>query len=345
MNYFGLILISILSLSFGQDRSAIFNASPPQGYCEGEGSCVGDVGCEQLVTTIQCHQDMQCNWEECEELLTSAQCGQATQCNWVEEGYLLNNDGDEGVVVADRFFVANDYALEAFKVWLKLIYSPSGTGSVNVKLHYDFNASPGEIIYSWDIAIDPDFTGLHEYLMVTLGECHTMLGGNDYWISITVNEPEVQILWGNSASQSYFTSTSNDLGTTWESPVQGYAGALTIWAEQIYNLDEIDNPVGSGDINQDGIVNILDIVQVVNYILGNPDFSEEQIALADYNQDNNVDILDIVQIVNHILSDETQYIPKFMAEDINPNSDYFGDMIGPDTFSGDISCYYFGKAG
>jgi hypothetical protein len=38
-------------------------------------------------------------------------------------------------------------------------------------------------------------------------------------------------------------------------------------------------------------------------------------------------------------------MPKFMAEDINPNSEYFGQMIGPDTFTGDISCYYFGKAG
>ena len=58
-----------------------------------------------------------------------------------------------------------------------------------------------------------------------------------------------------------------------------------------------------------------------------------------------VNILDIVQMVNHILSGGVQYMPKFMAEDINPNSEYFGQMIGPDTFTGDISCYYFGKAG
>ena len=291
MKYFGLILISILSLSFGQDRSIIFNAGPP--------------------TT--------------------------------QEGFLLSNDGVDGTVVADRFYVTDDYVLEAFYVWLKLVESDSG--SVNVNLHHDSNTSPGEIIYSWDIELDPLDTFLDDYVIVTVGECHTMLGGNDYWLSVTVNEPNVQVLWGNSPYAFYYTSTSQDLGATWESPVQGYVGAAYIYAEQIFYPDEIENPTDLGDVNLDGVVNILDIVQNVNYILGNLNFTEEQIIQADFNEDGDVNVLDIVQTVNHILSGGTQYMPKFMAEDINPNSEYFGQMIGPDTFADDISCYYFGKAG
>ena len=53
----------------------------------------------------------------------------------------------------------------------------------------------------------------------------------------------------------------------------------------------------SGDINNDEIVNILDIVQLANMIL-----SEEYAENADLNSDGNVNILDIVQIVNIILS-------------------------------------------
>ena len=34
-----------------------------------------------------------------------------------------------------------------------------------------------------------------------------------------------------------------------------------------------------------------------------------------------------------------------LLEDINPISEYFGQMIGPETFTGNISCFYFGKAG
>ena len=260
-----------------------------------------------------------------------------------EEGFLLSNDGENGTVIADRFFVANDYVLEAFYVWLKLVDSDSG--SVNIKLHNDSNGSPGEIIYSWDIELDPLDTVLDDYLILTVGECHAMLAGNNYWLSVSVNEPNVQVLWGNSPYEFYYTSTSQDLGTTWESPIQGFVGATKIYAEQIFYPDEIDGPADVGDVNLDGIVNILDIVQNVNYILGNLDFTDEQIVQADFNQDGDVNVLDIVQAVNHILSGGSQYMPEFIAEDINPNSEYFGQMIGPETFSGDISCYYFGKGG
>ena len=56
-----------------------------------------------------------------------------------------------------------------------------------------------------------------------------------------------------------------------------------------------------GDINFDGIINILDVVQIIQYVLGNNVFSESQICLADYNDDNLVNILDIVQIVQTIV--------------------------------------------
>jgi hypothetical protein len=52
-----------------------------------------------------------------------------------------------------------------------------------------------------------------------------------------------------------------------------------------------------GDINGDGIINILDVVQAVNLILGN--FYQES---ADLNDDGIINVLDIVQIVNIILN-------------------------------------------
>ena len=50
------------------------------------------------------------------------------------------------------------------------------------------------------------------------------------------------------------------------------------------------------DINEDGIINVLDIVQAVNLILDN-----QYNQLADLNQDDLVNILDIVILVNLIL--------------------------------------------
>ena len=51
-----------------------------------------------------------------------------------------------------------------------------------------------------------------------------------------------------------------------------------------------------GDVNDDGTVNILDIVQLTNMILSN-DYQDS----ADLNGDGNLNILDIVQLINIIL--------------------------------------------
>ena len=58
----------------------------------------------------------------------------------------------------------------------------------------------------------------------------------------------------------------------------------------------------SGDLNQDDIINILDIVQTVNYVLNMLDFDDDQICSADMNADSIVNVLDIVTLVNFILS-------------------------------------------
>ena len=52
-----------------------------------------------------------------------------------------------------------------------------------------------------------------------------------------------------------------------------------------------------GDLNGDGILNIIDVVQQVNLVL-----ADEYNSTGDLNSDSTVDILDIVQLVNIILS-------------------------------------------
>ena len=52
-----------------------------------------------------------------------------------------------------------------------------------------------------------------------------------------------------------------------------------------------------GDLNSDGIINILDVVQIVSLILIN-----EYDHSVDLNEDGIINILDIVLIVNVILN-------------------------------------------
>jgi hypothetical protein len=55
-----------------------------------------------------------------------------------------------------------------------------------------------------------------------------------------------------------------------------------------------------GDLNNDGTVNILDVIQLVNIIMG-LEPSEYQGAVGDMNNDGDYNVLDVVLIVNLIL--------------------------------------------
>ncbi len=56
-----------------------------------------------------------------------------------------------------------------------------------------------------------------------------------------------------------------------------------------------------GDINSDLVVNILDVVMLVNFVLGSDAPTNAEQSAADYNQDGVLNILDVVSTVNIIL--------------------------------------------
>ena len=56
-----------------------------------------------------------------------------------------------------------------------------------------------------------------------------------------------------------------------------------------------------GDLNQDGLINVQDIILSINIILGAPPSSYE-LCSGDINEDGVIDILDVVILINLILS-------------------------------------------
>ena len=54
----------------------------------------------------------------------------------------------------------------------------------------------------------------------------------------------------------------------------------------------------AGDVNSDNIINILDVVQLVNFILNGGSYN----SIFDINIDSQINILDVVSIINIILS-------------------------------------------
>jgi hypothetical protein len=61
------------------------------------------------------------------------------------------------------------------------------------------------------------------------------------------------------------------------------------------------NDVMMGDLDGDGIINILDIILEVNIILGVIEPTPQQETAGDLNADGNIDILDVIALVNLIL--------------------------------------------
>jgi hypothetical protein len=82
-----------------------------------------------------------------------------------------------------------------------------------------------------------------------------------------------------------------------------YSGVITISSNSQsavtipVSLLVLDNGL-LGDVNGDGLLNVLDVVTLVNIILNNDDY----ILAGDMNQDGALDVLDIVTLVNIILS-------------------------------------------
>lgn len=61
-----------------------------------------------------------------------------------------------------------------------------------------------------------------------------------------------------------------------------------------------------GDVNQDGKIDVRDVVLVMQYIIGLQDLTEDQYKAADVNGDGVVNVQDVTMIMRHVLNIETR---------------------------------------
>jgi len=300
-----------LSVLFTQDRSLIFTTGAPLGSCFPSNS--------------------PCN--------TDSNCPDGETCN-PPGTHTIEFDGTTGNSLSDRIYISSNMVLEALKVYAEA--STEGD-MARVILQADEGGQPGLEIYSWDIDVSEETHGNNYFLIITTDLCIFLDEGNYYWLTLQAADTESQINWLYSNNATFTYTTSSDQGENWETAVTGNCGSLSIWAENIYE-PEIDELIG--DINVDGNVNVLDVVALVNCVLGQSCSDLPNAAACDINSDGTYNVLDIVVLVNIILNGPSyEQLPTWDYVDINTNSDYFGQLIGPDTFNGNVSLYYFGKGG
>ncbi len=137
------------------------------------------------------------------------------------------------------------------------------------------------------------------------------------WINIPLTGPFYYVLdmvarnhviYAMDSHSDFFIST--DMGENWISSNDGisdnslYSLHLDnddyLYAGGCYLHRSITNISGNtaGDVNLDGIINILDVIEMVSIILENSSYNE----LADLNIDGMVNVVDVIQLVNIILS-------------------------------------------
>ena len=99
-------------------------------------------------------------------------------------------------------------------------------------------------------------------------------------------------------STEMFISTSNNLGVIILSNSSNYNALIQI-ENAVFDFAEETDFTIIGDINSDGIINILDVVLLINNILSPLPY---EIDGGDLNDDGTINILDVVQLVNIILN-------------------------------------------
>ena len=199
----------------------------------------------------------------------------------------INNDEDEHFQKRATAFSTMLYDLssknmtEATKLEFPVTLSDTIT-------YYTGGGNPKQIncprLFGWKFNNDTKETGI-------------ITNVSDSTISVSINNAfNDQLLW---------THWTTD---TLRAEIHGYDSVnreYVIGSESIAILPFSMNTFSSiilGDVNQDNILNVLDIIEEVNVILGYSIFSDKQIIIGDVNTDGSIDISDILAIVERILN-------------------------------------------
>ena len=187
------------------------------------------------------------------------------------------------------------------------------SGEMDIMEHYGCNngevsATVHNNLYNWNGGIPPisnlynttATSEFHEYEMewaedelnffvdgIWIGSYSNQNSGSEQW---PYNQDFFIIL--NLAVGSHFMSCNTEDSL--------FPQRLEIDYVRVYQLSE--QSIVTGDVNEDDSVDVLDIVMIVQFVIGNVNATQQQELIADINLDGYIDILDIVAIIDSITS-------------------------------------------
>tara|TARA_Y100001970_G_scaffold39372_1_gene48478 strand:- start:565 stop:1707 length:1143 start_codon:yes stop_codon:yes gene_type:complete len=177
---------------------------------------------------------------------------------------------------------------------------------------YNHNSKPNALVSCWGAIGDLDWIQQEDDVpTIMFHGTSDLVVPYDYGLPFTINIA-LPIVYGSSQIYNKLNSVNieseayieqgegheywGSLNGTWVSGPNDYYYQIQ---DSSFNFLYSQLNIGEiGDVNQDSEINVLDVIELVNIVLGDADSN----SFSDINQDDNVDILDVIQLVNIILN-------------------------------------------
>ena len=268
-----------------------WNSTTWQDDCFGGSFTIDDSYCQEIVVDDECSSTLQ------------LECESSENCEWVSDVQIGScSEFDQNSDVCES--TPGCYGAYQYPGWYSGWYCAGGSYQIDINYcqetqiqecneEYEFQCDDGSCIPIHRVCndiIDCE-DGSDE---INCEDCSEM---NETECSGDDNCQWMENIELESCNDINSQQECNAVGCSWYNGGY-YACTICCWGEY-----EIDNSYceefeyQSGDLNQDNIINIQDIIITVNLVL-NSNYD----ILADMNNDNIVNVLDIIQLVNIILN-------------------------------------------
>ena len=176
----------------------------------------------------------------------------------------------------------------------------------------DFSAKSGDIGNNQISELSIDMNVLYEGQLQFSAKASSEMGGSgtiyDY-LEFYINDDAQNLMIGGDTNwEDYSVQLPQGIHTlrwVYHKDNASSSGSDCVWIDRIIFPPGAVTPlnIDFGDLNSDNIVNILDVIVTVNYIIGHVELDPNQLQNADMNLDGIVNVLDILMIVDLALDE------------------------------------------
>ena len=176
----------------------------------------------------------------------------------------------------------------------------------------DFSAKSGDIGNNQISELSIDMNVLYEGQLQFSAKASSEMGGSgtiyDYLEFYINDDAQNLVIGGDTNWEDYSVQLPQGIHTlrwVYHKDNASSSGSDCVWIDRIVFPPGAVAPlnIDFGDLNSDNIVNILDVIVTVNYIIGHVELDPNQLQNADMNLDGIVNVLDILMIVDLALDE------------------------------------------